>query len=188
MHRPTSRGFHEHSSTNEKADRCPQGITQSTARSTIRLMLVKLKNPLVENIVLLGIDAVPVEVEVDCADIGMPKTILVGLPEAAVKESTYRIERAIENSGYFNPIHRTVINLVPAENASKAAVVEGLRVFPVASLMQSTPNFIDGQVCGQIGFSESRAFQKELPRALQILCKRQVSRHVFSSQVNYAHV
>ena len=65
-------------------------------------MLVKLKT-----FSLMGIDAVPVEVEVDCADIGMPKTILVGLPEAAVKESTYRIERAIENSGYFNPIHRT---------------------------------------------------------------------------------
>jgi len=50
-------------------------------------MLVKLKT-----FSLLGIDAVPVEVEVDCADIGMPKIILVGLPEAAVKESTYRID------------------------------------------------------------------------------------------------
>jgi magnesium chelatase family protein len=49
-------------------------------------MLVKLNT-----FSLLGIDAVPVEVEVDCADIGMPKTILVGLPEAAVKESIYRI-------------------------------------------------------------------------------------------------
>ena len=65
-------------------------------------MLVKLKT-----FSLLGIDAVPVEV--DCADIGMPKTILVGLPEAAVKESTYCIGCThfwghIENSGYFNPI------------------------------------------------------------------------------------
>ena len=76
----------------------------------IRSMLVKLKT-----FSLLGIDAVLVEVEVDWADIGMPKTILIGLPEAAVKESTYRIERAIENSGYFNPIHRTVINLAPAD-------------------------------------------------------------------------
>jgi len=61
-----------------------------------------------------------VEGEVDCADIGMPKTILVGLPEAAVKEGTYRIGCThfwgrIENSGYFNPIHRTVINLAPAD-------------------------------------------------------------------------
>jgi len=172
-------------------------------------MLVKLNT-----FSLLGIDAVPVEVEVDCADIGMPKTILVGLPEAAVRESTFRIERAIENSGYFNPIHRTVINLapadlpkqaaafdlpislgllagsgqisasafdrsavvgelaldgtmrtikgslsialaakslgianliVPAENASEAAVVEGLNVFPVASLAQAVA-FLKGEI------------------------------------------
>ena len=36
---------------------------------------------------LLGIDAVSVEVEVDVSPTAMPKTILVGLPEAAVKES-----------------------------------------------------------------------------------------------------
>jgi magnesium chelatase family protein len=79
-------------------------------------MLVKLKT-----FSLLGIDAVPVEVEVDCADIGVPKTILVGLPETVVKESTFRIERAIENSGFFNPIHRTVINLAPADLPKQAA-------------------------------------------------------------------
>jgi magnesium chelatase family protein len=42
---------------------------------------------------LVGIDAVLVEVEVD-ASAGLPKTILVGLQEMAVKESTHRIERA----------------------------------------------------------------------------------------------
>ncbi len=79
-------------------------------------MLVKLKT-----FSLLGIDAVPVEVEVDCADIGMPKTILVGLPETVVKESTFRIERAIDNSGYYNPRHRVVINLAPADLPKQAA-------------------------------------------------------------------
>ena len=44
---------------------------------------------------LLGIDAVPVEVEVDVSPGTIPKTILVGLPEAAVRESTHRVERAI---------------------------------------------------------------------------------------------
>ncbi len=39
---------------------------------------------------LLDIDAVPVEVEVDVSPGALPKTILVGLPEAAVKESTHR--------------------------------------------------------------------------------------------------
>ncbi len=48
---------------------------------------------------LLGIDAVPVEVEVDVSPTAMPKTILVGLPEAAVRESRHRVDRAMVNSG-----------------------------------------------------------------------------------------
>ena len=64
---------------------------------------------------LLGIDAVPVEVEVDVSPGALPKTILVGLPEQAVKESTHRIERAMVNSGFIRPQDRVVINLAPAE-------------------------------------------------------------------------
>jgi hypothetical protein len=47
---------------------------------------------------LVGIEALPVEVEVDVSPAALPKTILVGLPEAAVKESTHRVERALVNS------------------------------------------------------------------------------------------
>ena len=43
---------------------------------------------------LAGIEAHAVDVEVDISPGAMPKTILVGLPEAAVKESTHRVERA----------------------------------------------------------------------------------------------
>src|SRR5579885_3668955 len=63
---------------------------------------------------LVGIDAVPVEVEVDAAA-GLPKTILVGLPELAVKESIHRIERALANLDYVRPSGRTIINLAPAD-------------------------------------------------------------------------
>src|ERR671935_774304 len=63
---------------------------------------------------LLGIDAVPVEVEVD-ASAGLPKTVLVGLPEMAVRESIHRIERALANLGYDRHPGRTVINLAPAD-------------------------------------------------------------------------
>src|SRR4051794_36535965 len=45
----------------------------------------------------------------------MPKTLLVGLAEAAVRESTHRVERALVNSGYRRPIDRVVINLAPAD-------------------------------------------------------------------------
>jgi magnesium chelatase family protein len=64
---------------------------------------------------LLGIDALPVEVEVDVSPGALPKTLLVGLPEQAVKESTHRIERAMVNSGFVRPQDRVVINLAPAE-------------------------------------------------------------------------
>lgn len=70
---------------------------------------------------LLGIDALPVEVEVDVSPAAMPKVLLVGLPEAAVKESTHRIERALVNSGYVRPQNRVVINLAPAELPKQAA-------------------------------------------------------------------
>ena len=67
---------------------------------------------------LLGIDAVPVEVEVDVSPAALPKTVLVGLPEAAVRESTHRIERALVNSGFERPQDRIVINLAPAQRPS----------------------------------------------------------------------
>jgi magnesium chelatase family protein len=63
---------------------------------------------------LVGIDGVPVEVEVD-ASAGLPKTVLVGLPEMAVRESVHRIERALANLGYDRPPGRTTINLAPAD-------------------------------------------------------------------------
>ncbi len=70
---------------------------------------------------LFGIDAKAVEVEVDISPGAMPKTILVGLAEAAVKESTHRVERALVNSGYSRPVDRIVINLSPADLPKDAA-------------------------------------------------------------------
>jgi len=70
---------------------------------------------------LVGIEAVPVEVEVDVSDGALPKTVLVGLPGAAVKESTHRVERALVNSGFMRPQNRVVINLAPAELPKQAA-------------------------------------------------------------------
>src|SRR5438876_2913952 len=63
---------------------------------------------------LIGSDAAPVEVEVDTAA-GLPKVVLVGLPEMAVRESIHRIERALVNLGYDRHPGRTVINLAPAD-------------------------------------------------------------------------
>ena len=61
----------------------------------------------------LGIDAYPVEVEVDIAR-GVPYFSTVGLPDNAVKESKDRVRSAIKNSGYCFPPKRITVNLAPA--------------------------------------------------------------------------
>lgn len=62
---------------------------------------------------LQGVDAELVHVEVNAGEAGEPKLILVGLPDAAVKESDDRVFSALSNSGFAPPRTRTTINLAP---------------------------------------------------------------------------
>lgn len=62
---------------------------------------------------ILGIDAYPVEVEVDISA-GLPYFSTVGLPDNAVKESKDRVRSAIKNSGYTFPPKKITVNLAPA--------------------------------------------------------------------------
>ncbi|MBQ7035819.1 MAG: YifB family Mg chelatase-like AAA ATPase [Clostridia bacterium] len=63
---------------------------------------------------LMGIDAFPVTVEVDISG-GLPAFEIVGLPDAAVKESKERVRSALKNSGYSFPAKRITVNLAPAD-------------------------------------------------------------------------
>jgi len=62
---------------------------------------------------VIGLDGVVVEVEVDTSS-GLPKTTIVGLPDAAVQESRERVEAAVKNSGFMFPRKRVTVNLAPA--------------------------------------------------------------------------
>lgn len=64
---------------------------------------------------VLGVDAVPVEVEVNASDAGKVDIKLVGLPDAAVRESIDRVMTAIKNSGFRWPAKAITINLAPAD-------------------------------------------------------------------------
>jgi len=63
---------------------------------------------------LHGVEAIEVEIEVDEGR-GNPVTVIVGLPDAAVRESRDRVLTAIKNSGLRTPSGRTTINLAPAD-------------------------------------------------------------------------
>ena len=63
---------------------------------------------------LLGLHAPQIEVEVHVSQ-GLPSLTIVGLPEAAVRESKDRVRSAIINSGFLFPTKRLTINLAPAD-------------------------------------------------------------------------
>jgi len=63
---------------------------------------------------IFGLEAYPIEIEVDIAS-GLPRINIVGLPDTAVKESKERVHSAINNSGYVYPDGKITINLAPAD-------------------------------------------------------------------------
>ena len=73
---------------------------------------------------LLGIDAVPVQIEVNTGESGVPDLILVGLPDTAVKESQDRVFSALSNSGLRMPRTRTTINLAPGDLRKEGAIYD----------------------------------------------------------------
>lgn len=68
----------------------------------------------VSSFALCGLDGVPVEVETDINN-GLPSYELVGLPDAAVKESRERVRSALKNSGKKFPAQKITVNLAPAD-------------------------------------------------------------------------
>ena len=63
---------------------------------------------------LVGLEGVLVDVEVDTSR-GLPSLVIVGLPDAAVKESSERVRAAIKNSALVFPGKRITVNLAPAD-------------------------------------------------------------------------
>ncbi len=67
------------------------------------------------SVTLAGIDGIVCEVEVDVGRGGFEKSLVVGLPDTAVKESTERVKSAITNCGYKYPKTQSLVNLAPAD-------------------------------------------------------------------------
>lgn len=64
---------------------------------------------------VVGLDAVPVEVEVDISSGSLPSFTIVGLPDKAVEEAKDRVRSAIKNTGCDFPAKRITVNLAPAD-------------------------------------------------------------------------
>ena len=72
---------------------------------------------------LCGIDGFMVEVEADLSQ-GLPGFDVVGLPDAAVRESRDRVRAALKNAGYTYPVSRITVNLAPAAVKKEGSVYD----------------------------------------------------------------
>jgi len=95
-----------------------QKPTKTTRRSLPRpdapLALTLLVLACLRTATVVGVEAVPVLVEVDVS-FGLPQFTMVGLPDASVRESRDRVRSAIRNCGYEFPSERVTVNLAPAD-------------------------------------------------------------------------
>lgn len=69
---------------------------------------------IVHSAAVIGLEAIPITVEVDIINQGLPKFIIVGLANKAVDESKERVRSALKNSGFEFPNRRITINLAPS--------------------------------------------------------------------------
>ncbi len=102
------------------------------------------------SVALLGMDGKPVEIEADIGP-GLPRTVLVGLPDAALYEARDRCKAAIGNSGQHWPDRLVTINLSPA-TLPKAGSHYDLGI--VAALLAADDVIGTGRLAGTVFLGE----------------------------------
>ncbi|MDQ6625765.1 MAG: ATP-binding protein, partial [Verrucomicrobiota bacterium] len=131
-----------------------------------------------------GVDAYEVEIEVNAGG-GEPVIVIVGLPDAAVKESRDRVRTAISNSGYHWPRGRTTINLAPADIKKEGPSFD----LPIALGMIAVSEDLDGSTLEHFSFvgelalnGAVRAVKGVLPVALE--ARKRGKRALFVPEAN----
>ncbi len=122
---------------------------------------------LVDSFAVMGVEAYRVGVEVDVAN-GLSSFAVVGLPDAAVRESGERVRAAIRNSQFRVPFKRITVNLAPADTKKQGPIFD----LPIAlGVMiadgQITLNFPTFGAVGELGLNgEVRPVTGVLPMAI----------------------
>src|SRR3954463_5071799 len=122
-----------------------------------------------------GIDADLVDIEVDLTPVrgesDQPPTVtIVGLPDAAVRESRERIRAAITNCGFFFPFQKTTINLAPADVRKEGASFDlpiALGILGANGDLEDALNLTDMISVGELSLDgRVRAIKGALPIAI----------------------
>ena len=103
----------------------------------------------VQSYALSGLDGVAVTVEADVSR-GLPAYEIVGLPDAAVKESKERVRSAVKNSALEFPMHKITVNLAPAYVKKEGTAFD----LPVAVCLLLASGALEANVDGVIFLGE----------------------------------
>ena len=125
---------------------------------------------------LNGISGYAVTVEIDISN-GLPNTEVVGLPDAAVKESRERVRSAIANSGYRYSPKKIIINLSPADTKKTGAMYDlPIAIGILKATEQFTTQLTDVAILGELSLDgHIRPVKGILPiiiSALDLGCKK----------------
>ena len=110
----------------------------------------------VSSAALQGINASHVLVEVNTGESGDPRLLLVGLPDAAVKESDDRVFSALANSGFRRPQTRTTINLAPGDLRKEGPIYDlpiALGILSATGQMNDSGRLKDFLIAGELSLS-----------------------------------
>lgn len=132
-----------------------------------------------------GVDAPLVQVEVHLLR-GLPKVVIVGLPETAIKESRDRVKSALISSGFEMPVRHIVVNLSPADLPKEGSQFDlAIAIGILAASGQVPSALLQGyEFVGELGLSgDIRPIQSILPFAM---ATRQAERTLFISPDNAA--
>ena len=132
----------------------------------------------------VGLDSIPVEVEVDVSSAGLPSFTIVGLPDKAVEEAKERVRSAIKNSGADFPTHRMTINLAPADLPKEGPAYDlPMALGILIASGQLKANLDNALVLGELSLDGSlRHTNGVLPMAL--LAKKKKFKRLFLPAIN----
>lgn len=112
---------------------------------------------------IFGLNTFDVIIEADISS-GMPRFDIVGLPDAAVKESRERVRASIKNCGFNFPVSRITVNIAPADIKKEGSVYD----LPILIAILKATNQIIGDV-EEYSFIGELSLDGEIRRANGIL-------------------
>lgn len=117
---------------------------------------------------LYGMDAFVVEVEADIS-VGLPGFDVVGLPDAAVKESRDRVRSAMKNCGFHFPVHKITVNLAPADKRKEGPIYDLPLLITLMKASGQLDAYLDDSVfIGELSLTgEARPVKGVLPMVIK---------------------